>query len=156
MNTLLMLFILWVLSKLFFGKVKDRFPNPTIPQPGGEVPSYKLPPELRDKWGPKKENEKTTEAEDIILADPPSEPHKYTIVKDSQMEKNPAQASPQPVPNPIPSPALTHQEPQQPHCWGERLLEGQELTPGMLRKGIILTEILGPPLARRRSGRTYQ
>lgn len=151
MNTLLTIFIFWVLSKLFLGKAKDRFPNPTIPQRGEEVPTYKLPPELRGKWGPKDaEAERIPEAAEIILADPSAEPHKYTIARGSEIQNNSSKAAPSAPP------VVSARQPQQSPCCCEGLLDGQELSPGMLRKGIILTEILGPPLARRRSGRTYQ
>lgn len=149
METLVIIFVLWSIFKALSERAKDRRPVPQQ-RPEQEAPAYRLPPELRDKWGPKTERpkEKKQPAE-LILSEPPEQPHKYKI---TQAKDKAATV----LVEKVPAGKLNKQEPPitTAACRPESPAIGP-LTPAMLREGIILSEILGPPVARRRKNRPY-
>lgn len=154
MNSLIILLILWAVSKIFFGKAKENLPGPTPQQE--DLPTYQLPPELRDKWGPKDKKQQTLEEPaTVILNEPPEIPPKYKTQRSSpESTEVPVQRAEPKAPVAISKPKNSQEEAKD--CLQEHCQPHQGLTPAMLRNGIILSEILGPPVARRRRCRTYQ
>lgn len=148
MNSLLLLFILWIIISVLSGNKKKQSKLPPVEEPA----TYRFPPDLRGKWGPKSEeiehdespNEKIKEpqwVEPVIIA-PKANPLEVRQKVKPLVEKA---ASKKQLP-----PAETGDD----GCDFGPFREGA-LTPAMVKNGIILSEILGPPVARRR-GRSYQ
>ncbi len=142
MNTLILILILWSIFKALSGRDK-----PGIPPEGDteEIPQYRLPPDLRGKWGPPEEKKKPG---NVVLAPPAAAPAEY------KLQEKPA---PKRAVKNRPLPALkdpVYAEGSGVVSLEQRLQEG-EITPGMLKSGIILSEILGPPLARRSRNRYH-
>ncbi len=147
-KTLILIFIIWAIIKVLSDRARNRMP---VPQPREEeVPAYRLPPELREKWGPKTEQakEKSQPAE-LILGEPPEKPQKYKIatIKDKA--------------EPVIKAAPAGKQGKKAAPPGETAVCNMDdqpigpMTPAMLRNGIVLSEILGPPVARRRRNRAY-
>lgn len=152
MKTLIIIFIFWAVFKALSDRVKDGSPVPSGQEE--ELPTYKLPSVLREKWGPKNKEKKIPQPADLELAEPPVNPGKYKLVKPLK-----------PVKEPTPAKQVTQYKdteevvaacikgPQD--CQGNFMPQVGELSPNMLKKGIILSEILGPPVARRNRNRHY-
>ena len=139
MNSLIFMFILWVIFRVFSDRTKDkRQPMPKFPEE--EVPTYQLPPDLRRKWGP------PLPQEEVAQAEPTTQPKEYKMAA--------------PVPATV-APTIKKIEKQVPVATGEVLPEAfcpagiGKLNPAMLQQGIILSEILGPPMAKRRRNNTF-
>ncbi|GAB6180067.1 hypothetical protein JCM14036_13860 [Desulfotomaculum defluvii] len=148
MNSLLLIIIIWtIISVLSSNKRKQT----QLPPQEQETSNYRLPPDLRGKWGPKSEDleESITHAEKvkepqikepIIVAETPE--------ISAQLERPQAKKLAPKVQ--MPKDRMEEDE----ECGFDPLRSGN-FTPGMLKNGIILSEILGPPVARRK-GRSYQ
>lgn len=138
MKTLLLIFIIWTVISALSKRVK------TPPARGPEeLPEYRLPPELRQKWGNKSEKAQKREPRAVVL----SEPH------ETQVTESKAVHQPSPCPKDEAGPQARCAEKARGPA--EKLLQKGEMSPDMLRNGIILSEVLGPPLVRRRRNRYH-
>ncbi|SHK79585.1 hypothetical protein [Desulforamulus aeronauticus] len=145
MNSLIFMFILWVIFRVFSDRTKDRRqPMPT--SPAEEASTYQLPPDLRRKWGP------PLPQEEVEPAETSTQPKKYkvaatvpaTVTPIKKIEKQMPAASEEAIQRAEQSPAPS----TCPAGIGK-------LNPAMLQQGIILSEILGPPMAKRRRNSVF-
>ena len=136
MNSLIFMFILWVIFRVFSDRNKDkRGPIPKYPET--EEPTYQLPPDLRRKWGPPQE-EVATPPKKFKIAEPATVKPAVEKPQTIQVEKRVAEITEEEVPPKV-------------SC---RTGLGQ-LNPAMLQQGVVLSEILGPPLAKRRRNNIF-
>ncbi|GAB6158106.1 hypothetical protein JCM39194_13060 [Desulfotomaculum varum] len=135
MKTLLIIFIIWTVIKALADRARDRIPEP-LPQTQEEMAAaYRLPPELREKWGPPADNQQPPEqAAPVPPAAPPAE-----LMRPKQAGAKPLR---------VPEAAAGEGKPTA--ARGCRETTGLLLNGPALQQGIILAEILGPPAARRR------
>ncbi len=142
MNSLIFMFILWVIFRVFSNRTKDRRqPMPT--SPAEEVPTYQLPPDLRRKWGPPSSQEKVKPVETN------TQPKEYKIAATVPATVKPIKK----IEKQIPAVEAVSEQEVLPRA---SCLAGiGKLNPAMLQQGIILSEILGPPMAKRRRNSTF-
>ncbi|MEG6520775.1 hypothetical protein [Desulfotomaculum sp. 1211_IL3151] len=146
MNSLILLFIFWVIISVLSGNKKKQRHLPPVEQ---ETSTYRLPPDLRGKWGPRSEEIEHYELPVEEIREPQwVEP----VIMDQKTNPPEMRQKVKPLVEKAASKKQLSSAPAQ--MEEDNFLEGN-LTPAMVKNGIILSEILGPPVARRR-GRSYQ
>lgn len=158
MENLIILAIIWAIFRALSNRARGRMNQPV---PEDEEPrTYRLPPDLKGKWGPKDE-------EGTLRKNPrPVEPEIYDILDDlPETEKVPIREEPplkretpvvtmremREIPTTRPTPVI----PEKKAAGQHECIDLNNMGPGMLKQGIILSEVLGPPVARRKKNR-YQ
>ncbi|CCO09095.1 hypothetical protein [Desulforamulus hydrothermalis] len=136
MKTILIVFIIWTVLKALSDRAGNRVPE-QLPENREEPAAYRLPPELQEKWGAPADHKQTLEQ--AVPVPPAASP---------AGARQPQPADPKPLR--VPDAAREAKPPAAQECREipDRLLNGPAL-----RQGIILSEILGPPAARRRRSR---
>lgn len=143
--SLLLLFIILIVISALIDNKKKQSELPPLEQ---ETSTYRFPQDIREKWGPGPEEIEYVESSEEIREPQWVEP----VI--TAPKADPPEASPKALP--LVEKAVSNKplSPDSAQIEEENLLGGH-LTPAMLKNGIILSEILGPPVARRR-GRSYQ
>ncbi|MDO7788231.1 hypothetical protein [Desulforamulus aquiferis] len=159
MENLIILAILWAVFRALANKAKGRMPAPEREEEQPAPRSYRLPQDLRGKWGPKGEEAKETTPptpgypKDVLDMGPPEE---IVYQQEEELPRMFETAAVEPPAQPNTADARRNKKKTK----GEekvshKCFDHKDMGPGMLRQGIILSEILGPPVARRKRNR-YQ
>lgn len=144
LENLIILAIIWAIFRTLANKARGRRPTPV---PEEEQTSYKLPPDLRGKWGPPQpepiDNLDMNPYEDANYPDPTPRieaPPAVTQVRTTQ-ERTPSEK------------IVKEKSPGGKRINSQDCFDYHEMSPGMLRQGIILSEILAPPISKRKRDR---
>ncbi|AQS59903.1 hypothetical protein [Desulforamulus ferrireducens] len=142
MDGLFLMLVLWVIFRVLNDRKKNQQqPIPRLPE--DEEPAYRLPPDLRRKWGSPTPQEEVAQIEEV------TPPKKYKIAVPAAVTPS-VQKSLTTVEKK--APVLKKEEaPRQASCTAGLDI----LNPATAQQGIILSEILGPPLAKRRRNNIF-